>query len=60
MKKSANGARGQIVRYKGLHARLHFLVAFCLVFAAASSPAFVEEPVRIGLGFGLAFLPAYI
>ena len=59
MKKSANGARGQIVRYKGLHARLHLLVAFCLVFAAAS-PALAEEPVRIGLGFGLAFLPAYI
>jgi NitT/TauT family transport system substrate-binding protein len=59
MKKSANGARGQAVRYKGLRARLHWLVALCLVFAAAS-PALAEEPVRIGLGFGLAFLPAYI
>jgi NitT/TauT family transport system substrate-binding protein len=29
------------------------------VFAAAS-PVLAEEPVRIGLGFGLAFLPAYI
>ena len=37
--------------------RLHLIVAFCLVFAAAS-PALAEEPVRIGLC--LAFLPAYI
>jgi len=59
MKKSANGARGRTVGYKGLRARLHWLVALCLVFAAAS-PALAQEPVRIGLGFGLAFLPAYI
>jgi NitT/TauT family transport system substrate-binding protein len=38
---------------------VHWLVALCLVFAAPS-PALAEEPVRIGLGFGLAFLPAYI
>ena len=59
MKKSANGARGRTTGYKGLRARLHWLVALCLVFGVAS-PALAEEPVRIGLGFGLAFLPAYI
>jgi len=32
------------------------LVASCVL----ASPALAEEPVRIGLGFGLAFLPVYI
>jgi NitT/TauT family transport system substrate-binding protein len=54
MKKSADGARGQAVTYKRLRASLHLLVAFCLVFAAAS-PALAEEQVRIGL-----VLSAYI
>ena len=27
---------------------------------ALTAPAFAHEPVRIGVGFGLAFLPAYI
>src|SRR5271170_5387447 len=31
-----------------------------LSLLALASPAFAEEPVRIGLGFGLAFLPIYI
>ena len=59
MKKSANGTPGRPVRYKGRRAHPHLLVALCLVFAAAS-PALAEEPVRIGLGSGLAFQPAYI
>jgi NitT/TauT family transport system substrate-binding protein len=33
--------------------------ALCLLSAFAL-PALAEEPVRIGLGYGLAFLPAYI
>src|SRR6516165_10715198 len=40
------------------HTCLHWF-ALCLVFALAP-PALAEEPVRIGLGYGLAFLPAYI
>jgi NitT/TauT family transport system substrate-binding protein len=59
MKKSADVAHSQTVKRKWLRARAHWLVGFCLVFAIAS-PALAEEPVRIGLGFGLAFLPAYI
>jgi NitT/TauT family transport system substrate-binding protein len=59
MKKSADGVHGRTEERKGLRARVHWLVAFCLVFAAPSA-ALAEEPVRIGLGFGLAFLPAYI
>ena len=35
------------------------LAALFALFAVAL-PASAEEPVRIGLGFGLAFLPAYI
>jgi NitT/TauT family transport system substrate-binding protein len=59
MKKSADVARGQTARRGWLRARLGWLVALCLVFAAAS-PVLAEEPVRFGLGFGLAFMPAYI
>jgi ABC-type nitrate/sulfonate/bicarbonate transport system substrate-binding protein len=59
MKKSAEVVHGRTEGRQGLHARVHWLVALCLVFAAPS-PALAEEPVRIGLGFGLAFLPAYI
>jgi hypothetical protein len=59
MKKSADVVRGRIDRRKGLRTRVRRLVALCLVFAAAS-PALAKEPVRIGMGFGLAFLPAYI
>jgi NitT/TauT family transport system substrate-binding protein len=59
MKKSADVAHSQTDKRKWLRARAHWLVGFCLVFAIAS-PALAEEPVRIGLGFGLAFLPAYI
>ncbi len=35
-----------------------FIAVLSLVVLA--SPALAEEPVRIGLGFGLAFLPVYI
>jgi NitT/TauT family transport system substrate-binding protein len=59
MKKSADVARGQTAKRKSLRARVPWLVGLCFVFAIAS-PALAEEPVRIGLGFGLAFLPAYI
>jgi hypothetical protein len=59
MKKSTDVVHGRTDGREGLPACVHWLVALCLVFAAAS-PALAEEPVRIGLGFGLAFLPAYI
>ena len=42
-----------------LRVRVQWLVTLFALFAAAS-PVSAEEPVRIGLGFGLAFLPAYI
>jgi len=59
MKKSADVARGRTIGRKRLRARADLLLALCLAFAAAS-PVLAEEQVRIGLGFGLAFLPAYI
>ena len=59
MKKSTDVVHDRTDGREGLPACVHWLVALCLVFAAAS-PALAEEPVRIGLGFGLAFLPAYI
>ena len=36
------------------------LFAVAVLFACAAVPARAAEPVRIGIGFGLAFLPAYI
>jgi NitT/TauT family transport system substrate-binding protein len=36
-----------------------WLIAFCFAFALVP-PALAEEPVRFGVGFGLAFLPVYI
>src|ERR1700722_3668377 len=58
MKKSADVTRCNLPGRKwcGGH---NWLAALCLMIAAAS-PALAEEPVRIGLGFGLAFLPIYI
>jgi len=35
-------------------------VAALAWFLALAAPASAQEPVRIGLGFGLAFLPAYL
>ena len=31
-----------------------------LAFCAALTPAFAQEKFRIGMGYGLAFLPLYI
>jgi sulfonate transport system substrate-binding protein len=42
----------------GVHRLLSCVVLFWLVVSA--SPAAADEPVRIGFGFGLAFLPVYI
>jgi NitT/TauT family transport system substrate-binding protein len=36
------------------------LVSTAVLVACAAVPAHAAEPVRIGIGFGLAFLPAYI
>ena len=38
---------------------LHSVIAFCALSVLAS-PARAEEQVKIGIGFGLAFLPTYI
>jgi NitT/TauT family transport system substrate-binding protein len=35
-------------------------LAALLLLSSLATPAFAEEPVRIGMGFGLAFLPLYI
>lgn len=35
-------------------------IAVILALSFISGPALAQEPVRIGIGFGLAFLPAYI
>jgi ABC-type nitrate/sulfonate/bicarbonate transport system substrate-binding protein len=56
MKKSADLDRRKSTGWRGGRC---WLAALYLVIAAAS-PALAEEPVRIGLGFGLAFLPMYI
>jgi NitT/TauT family transport system substrate-binding protein len=58
MKKSADLGFRHFVAGKWCGGR-GWLAALCLVLAAVS-PALGEEPVRIGLGFGLAFLPIYI
>jgi NitT/TauT family transport system substrate-binding protein len=58
MKKPVESARRRTVDRKWCGGR-GWLAAFCLAIATAS-PALAEEPVRIGLGFGLAFLPVYI
>jgi NitT/TauT family transport system substrate-binding protein len=59
MKKSADVARGQTDQRKWPRACAQWLVGLCMAFTMVS-PASAEEQVRFGLGFGLAFLPAYI
>jgi hypothetical protein len=59
MKKSADLARGRAVGREWRRARANWLIALGLSLTAGY-PAVAEEQVRIGLGFGLAFLPAYI
>jgi NitT/TauT family transport system substrate-binding protein len=41
------------------HRRFHSFIALCTLLAVAV-PAQAEEQVKIGIGFGLAFLPTYI
>jgi hypothetical protein len=59
MKKSADLPRGRTVGREWRRASANLLLVLYLSFTAAY-PAVAEEQVRIGLGFGLAFLPAYI
>jgi NitT/TauT family transport system substrate-binding protein len=59
MKKSAEIGRGLADGAGSRRARADWLVVLCFVFALVP-PALAEEPVRIGVGFGIAFLPAYI
>ncbi len=40
--------------------RVSSLLRGLVALFALTAPAFAHEPVRIGVGFGLAFLPAYI
>jgi NitT/TauT family transport system substrate-binding protein len=35
-------------------------LAFVLALAVVAAPAHAQEPVRIGMGFGLAFLPIFL
>ena len=49
-RRTGRGRLGQLLR------RSIGLVAL----AASANPAFAAEPVKIGIGFGLAFLPTYI
>src|SRR6201993_3922146 len=59
MKKKAEGASRKMVGRTQHARRVYWLAALSLSLAIAS-PVRAEEPVRIGLGFGLAFLPIYI
>lgn len=40
--------------------RLPFLAIAAAFLAAAAAPAFAQQPLRIGMGNGLAFLPIYV
>jgi NitT/TauT family transport system substrate-binding protein len=59
MKKPAEVASRKAVGRTQRGRRVYWLAALSLALAIAS-PVRAEEPVRIGLGFGLAFLPIYI
>ena len=59
MKKPAEVASRKTVGRTQRRRRVYWLAALSLALAIAS-PVRAEEPVRIGLGFGLAFLPIYI
>jgi NitT/TauT family transport system substrate-binding protein len=59
MKKPAEVASRKTVGRTQRRRRVYWLAALSLTLAIAS-PVRAEEPVRIGLGFGLAFLPIYI
>lgn len=43
-----------------LRAPLHHLAAALIALGACLSPALAQQQVRIGIGFGLAFLPIYV
>jgi NitT/TauT family transport system substrate-binding protein len=59
MKKPAEVASRKTVGRTQRGRRVYWLAALSLALAIAA-PVRAEEPVRIGLGFGLAFLPIYI
>jgi NitT/TauT family transport system substrate-binding protein len=59
MKKPAEVARRKTAGCIRRGGRACWLAALWLALAVAA-PAWAEEPVRIGLGFGLAFLPIYV
>jgi NitT/TauT family transport system substrate-binding protein len=40
--------------------RLAFIVIAAALWVAAGAPAFAQQPLRIGMGNGLAFLPVYV
>jgi len=45
---------------KGIWRKLPCAAAMCLALYALPAPASAQEPVRIGIGSGLAFLPTYL
>src|SRR5580700_354579 len=59
MKKPAEVASRKTVGRTQRGRRVYWFAALSLALAIAS-PVRAEEPVRIGFGFGLAFLPIYI
>jgi sulfonate transport system substrate-binding protein len=59
MKKSARIDEHRIDRRQWRRARKYWFGTLYLMLALAP-PALAEEPVRIGVGYGLAFLPTYI
>ena len=59
MKKSARIAEHRIDWREWRRARRYWFGALYLMLTLAP-PALAEEPVRIGVGYGLAFLPTYI
>src|SRR6516162_6627251 len=59
MKKSVEFGRGPTDGGGSRRPWPDWLIAFCIAFALVP-PALAEEPVRFGVGFGLAFLPVYI
>ena len=45
---------------KSVRLSIRGLTVLIVLLAAASAPAFAQEQVKIGIGYGLAFLPIYI
>jgi NitT/TauT family transport system substrate-binding protein len=51
-------ARRWIPAFAGMSGKV--VATLLLLFAAMATPAFAQDELRIGMGFGLAFLPLYV